>query len=194
MARGNATRDRILHATVNTLAQEGYAGTTARAIALTGGFTPGVIYYHFKDLDDLFLATMRYASEGRLERYRRETEGVASAVELLTRLRALYQEDTDGGHIAAIQELMTASSASMAEQTRHEVHRWQELAEEVINGLVADTPFAALVPVRQAAEAAVAFYLGMEMLMHLDGDRTRPDAYFAIAQQAAIMVDGYRHA
>jgi AcrR family transcriptional regulator len=130
VARRNEARNRILHATVNTLAQEGYAGTTARAIALTGGFAPGVIYYHFKDLDDLFLATMRFTSEDRLERYRRGTEGVTSAVELLTRLRSLYDEDADTGHIAAVQELMTASSPPMAEQTRHEVRRWQELAED----------------------------------------------------------------
>jgi AcrR family transcriptional regulator len=193
VARRNAARDRILHATVNTLASEGYAGTTARAIALTGGFAPGVIYYHFKDLDDLFLATMRFTSEGRLERYRRETEDVTSAVDLLARLRSLYEEDADGGHIAAIQELMTASSAAMAEQIRREVQHWQQLAEDVIHGLVAGTPFAAFVPVRETAGAAVAFYLGLEMLMHLDGDRSRPDSYFAIAQQAAVMVDGYRY-
>lgn len=191
-ARRGATRDRILHATVSTLAQEGYGGTTARAIASAGGFAPGVIYYHFKDLDDLFLATMRFTSEGRLERYRLATEGVGGATELLTRLRSLYQEDTDGGHIAAIQELMTATSDAMAEQTRHEVHRWQEFAEEVIGRLVTGTPFEALIPVHQAAEAAVAFYLGMEMLMHLDGDRSRPDSFFAIAEQAAIMFDGLR--
>jgi AcrR family transcriptional regulator len=193
VAPRNTTRDRILSATVNTLAHQGYAGTTARAIALTGGFAPGVIYYHFRDLDDLFLATMRFTSEGRLERYRRRTEGITSAVELLARLRSLYDEDADTGHIAAVQELMTASSAPMAEQTRWEIQRWQELAEEVITSLIAGTPFAAFVPVHQAAEAAVAFYLGLEMLMHLDGDRSRPDSFFGFAQQAAVMIDGYRH-
>lgn len=192
MARGE-TRERILHATVSTLAQEGYAGTTARAIALKGGFAPGVIYYHFKDLDDLFLATMRYTSEGRLERYRRGTDGISDAVDLLDRLRSLYDEDVEIGHIAAVQELMTAPSQPMAEQTRQEVRRWQSFAEEVITGLVVDTPFAAFVPVAQAAEAAVAFYLGMEMLMHLDGDRTRPDSFFGVAQHAAVMIDSFRH-
>jgi AcrR family transcriptional regulator len=193
VARGDATRSRILHATVNTLAQEGYAGTTARAIAAKGGFAPGVIYYHFKDLDDLFLATMRFTSEGRLERYRRGTEGITNAVDLLERLRSLYFEDADIGHIAAVQELMTAPSQPMAERTREEVRRWQSFAEDVITNLVADTPFAAFVPVHQAAEAAVAFYLGMEMLMHLDGDRTRPDSFFGVAQHAAVMIDNYRH-
>ena len=45
MKRAEA-KERILRATVETLAGEGYAGTTARAIALRGGFAPGVIYYH----------------------------------------------------------------------------------------------------------------------------------------------------
>jgi AcrR family transcriptional regulator len=190
--RRATARERILRATVSTLAQEGYASTTARAIARSGGFAPGVIYYHFKDLDDLFLETMRYTSEERLDRYRHETEGVTSAVELLRRLKTLYDEDTAGGHIAAVQELIAASSTQLKEQIRDEVQRWQGLAEEVIAALVDGTPFASLVPTRQVAEAAVAFYLGLEMLMHLDGDRGRPEAFFASVQQAATMLDALR--
>jgi len=76
--RREQARDRILRATVDTLAQQGYAGTTARAIALRGGFAPGVIYYHYTDLDDLFRQTMRFVSDGRMDRYREQVVGVTA--------------------------------------------------------------------------------------------------------------------
>jgi AcrR family transcriptional regulator len=188
------TRQRILRAAVRTLASLGYSRTTARAIAGTGGFTPGVIYYHFTDLDDLFVATAEFTSSARLERYRAETHGVTGAVDLVGRLRRLYVEDGAEGHIAAVQELVAAAagSARLAAQIRIETARWQDLAAEVIGEFLRDAPFAALVPVREAATAIVAAYLGMEMLSHLDADRTKPDALFAAAESAAAMYDALR--
>jgi AcrR family transcriptional regulator len=177
---------------VDTLAQQGYAGTTARAIALRGGFAPGVIYYHFTDLDDLFRQTMRFVSDSRMDRYRDHVRAVTSAVELLERIRTLHQEDVGSGHISAVQELIAGGSAPVTDQIRTEVRRWQDLAEEVIGGLVGGTPFAPFIPVRPAAEAIVAFYLGLEMLEQLDEEPNRTDALFTSAQQAAVFFDAFR--
>jgi AcrR family transcriptional regulator len=190
--RRTDARDRILRATVVTLARDGYAGTTARAIALTGGFAPGVIYYHFTDLDDLFRETMRFTSTDRMRRYRAEVLEVDTAVELLARLRVLHAEDVAGGHIAAVQELIAAGSAPITEQVAAELRSWQDLAEEIITRLVADSPFAAFVPVRPAAEAALAFYLGMEMIGQIDPELARPDSFFDAAAQTAVFFDTFR--
>jgi AcrR family transcriptional regulator len=188
------TRDRVLRATVRTLASEGYPRTTARAIARTGGFAPGVIYYHFTDLDDLFIATARFTSQARLRRYRDETGGVTSTVDLVGRLRLLYAEDGAEGHIAAVQELIAAATSSprLAEQLRVETQMWRELAETVLSELLAGTPLAVIVPVREVATAAVATYLGIEMLSHLEADRTAPEALFDAAERVAILVDSLR--
>lgn len=195
MAR-TQTKQRILRATVRALATEGYPNTTARAIARTGGFAPGVIYYHFTDLDDLLVATMRFTSEARLQRYRAETGNVMGAVELVRRLRLLYAEDVAEGHIAAVQELVAAASrgSRLADQVRHEVAGWQDLAEGVVGALASSTQFGPLVPVREVATAVVATYLGMETLTHLDADRARPDVLFDAAERAAALVDAFRAA
>lgn len=60
-----------------SLVSNGFSGTTARAIAQAGGFAPGVIYYHFADLDDLLVAALAYTSEARVHRYRSELSGVS---------------------------------------------------------------------------------------------------------------------
>jgi AcrR family transcriptional regulator len=186
------TRQRILHAAIRTLAEQGYARTTARAVATTGGFAPGAIYYHFADLEELFVATARFTSEARLARYRAEIDGVTGAVELVRRLRALHAEDGAEGHIAAVQELIAAAntSARLADEVRASTAVWQDFAANTIHRLIDRTPLAALVPVQETAAAAVAVYLGIEMLSHLDANRINPTALFDAAEHTAALFDG----
>src|ERR1017187_10093908 len=184
------TRERVLEAAIVTLATQGFSRTTARAVATTGGFAPGVIYYPFDSLDDLFVAAAQYTSTERLTRYQERTAGASSAVELLDRLRELYREDQSSGHVAAVQELVAAAASSprLAEQVREQGERWQTTAEELIRGQM----FEALVPVRELAAAAVGAYLGLEMLSHLHANRVSTEALFDAVRPAAVMIDAFR--
>jgi AcrR family transcriptional regulator len=188
--RKAAARERILRAAIDTLAKQGFAAATARAIAVTGGFAPGVIYYHFDDLDDLFLAAMRYTSDRRMVRYREVTATAADPAAMLAALRELYAEDVATGHIAAVQELVVgaASAARLAEGVRAEIARWEDWAEALLRRLTAGTPLEDLIPARAAATAVMAFYLGLEMLTHLDGDRSRGESLFAAAEPLAALL------
>ncbi|MBV1851308.1 TetR/AcrR family transcriptional regulator [Catellatospora tritici] len=188
------TRARVLRAAVSTLAAEGYGRTTARAIARTGGFAPGVIYYHFADLDDLLVATAQFTSDARLARYRAELAGVTGFTDVLERLRRLYVEDGAEGHIAAVQELVAAANSNprLAEQVRVQTAVWQDFAAETIEGLLAGTPLAEVIPVRELATAAVALYLGMELLSHLHANRLGPEALFDASQRFAPLLDTLR--
>ncbi len=188
------TRARVLQAAVQTLAAEGYGRCTARAVAKTGGFAPGVIYYHFADLDDLFVATAQYTSEARLARYRAELAEVATAADTLAALRRLYTEDGSAGYIAAVQELVAAANANarLAEQVKVQTAQWQDFAAGIIERLLTGTPLAEVIPVREVATAAVALYLGMEMLSHLEAHRLGPDALFDAAERFAPLVDAWR--
>ncbi len=176
------------------MATQGFSRTTARSVATTGGFTPGVIYYHFDSLDDLFVAAAAYTSTGRLTRYRERTADVNGAVELVDRLRELYHEDQSSGHLAAVQELVAAAASSprLAEQVREQSVPWQALAEALIRGLIRGHVFEALVPVRELAAAAVGGYLGLEMLSHLNANRVTPEALFDAAIPAAMLIDAFR--
>jgi AcrR family transcriptional regulator len=183
--------ERVLQAAVQALARHGFAGTTARSIAAIGGFAPGVIYYHYKDLDEVLVATSEYVSADREQRYRIALQGVTGAVDLVERLRALYAEDAALGHIEAVQEIFAAArpgsplAAAIAGQTR----RWEQLAEQVLRGLLRGTPLARLVAVPVVARSAVAYYLGMQTLTHLDGDAERPRAAFAQGARLARAFD-----
>ncbi len=191
MRRRAATRERIIEATVRTLATEGFAAASARAIARVGGFAPGVIYYHFDDREDLLLAALDRTSEERLASYRQELERVTGAGELLDRLRSLYAEDMAQGHIAAVQELVAgaASSPRLGPAIVERIGPWLDLTEEVARRLLAGTLLEHLVPAPELAFAVLALYLGMETMAHLDGDRTRAEALFAAAEPVAATFD-----
>lgn len=185
------TRGRVVQAALQTLAGDGFAGTSARAIARRGGFAPGVIYYHFHDLHDLLLAALDRTSELRLARYREELTGVSSASDMVSRLRALYAEDLAEGHVAAVQELVAgaASSPRLGPAIVERLRPWLELTEEVLTGFLARTPLAALVPASQLAPAVVALTLGLQTLAHLDGDRSPAESLLAAVEPAAALFD-----
>jgi AcrR family transcriptional regulator len=185
------TRDKVLDATLECLVRNGYGGTTARAIGQTGGFAPGVIYYHFADLDDLLVAALARTSQARVLRYQEELAGVDRAVRAVEVLRRLYDEDVAVGHIAAVQEIYAGArpGSRLAAQLAEETKQWERLAAEVLARLLRGKPLATLVRTRVAASAAVAFYLGMETLTHLDGDRSRPEQLFDQAARLASVFD-----
>jgi AcrR family transcriptional regulator len=185
------TRERVLRAALRTLADDGFAATSARAIARRGGFAPGVIYYHFDDLEHLLLAALEWTSELRLARYREELSGVTSAAVLVRRLRALYAEDLAEGHVAAVQELVAgaASSPRLGPAIVERLRPWLLLAEEVARRFMAGTPLEAVVPAPELAQAVVALYLGLETLTHLDRDRSGAESVFAAAEPAAVLFD-----
>ena len=181
----------MLEAALACLVRHGYGGTTARAIAQVGGFAPGVIYYHFADLDDLLVAALERTSGARVDRYRAELAGLDRAVPVVARLRELYDEDSETGHIAAVQELYAGArpGTRLAAQLALETTKWEDLAEEQLTVLLRGKPLASVVRVRVLAGAAVAFYLGMETLTHLDGDRSRPETLFAQGARLAAIFD-----
>ncbi|TDC42054.1 TetR/AcrR family transcriptional regulator [Actinomadura sp. KC345] len=188
------TRKRILDATIRTLAVEGYGGTTARSIARTGGFAPGVIYYHFEDLEALFVAALRETSQERMQRYGEALGSCSDATELFSRLREVYAGDIrDQGHIDAVQELFTASSTSprLREELLAHVESWSAFAAEAIQRLVDGTALKDVVPSREVGMIAVAMFLGIQKLVHLDADRSRVDSLFDTAESAALLWDAF---
>src|SRR5262249_44610374 len=64
------TRARMVDAALQTLIEEGYAGTSARVIAARGTFNPALVFYHYGGVDELLLAALDASSEERMARYR----------------------------------------------------------------------------------------------------------------------------
>lgn len=184
--RHRGTKGRIVEAALETLKAEGFAGASARAIARTGGFNQALIFYHFGTVVDLLLAALDETSARRMERYRESLEGVEAPEELLRLARELYVEDLEAGHMKVLAEMIVAASSvpSLGPEIVARIEPWIRFAEDALARGIPD-PLEELVSRRDLAFATVAFYLGLEMLTHLEGDPARADALFELAGRLA---------
>src|SRR5688572_30118934 len=94
-----ATRERIMEAALETLREEGFAATTARAIARRGDFNQALIFYHFGSLPALLLEAFRSASEAQVAKYRAAAAEVSSLGDLVEIARTLHKDDLDSGAV-----------------------------------------------------------------------------------------------
>jgi AcrR family transcriptional regulator len=180
---GAATRQRIVEAAVETLKQEGFAGTSARAVAKQGGFNQALVFYHFGAMNELLLAALDETSERRMVRYREALDGVDGLGRLVELAGQIYREDLDAGHMTVLAEVIAGASAmpELGPEVVARIEPWIGLTEEALGRTLDGTPLAGTVPLGELAFAVVALYLGLELLTHLQGDRARADALFAAA-------------
>jgi AcrR family transcriptional regulator len=166
------TRSRVVDAAFEALRTRGYRGATTRAIGEIGGFRPGLIFYYFDSLDDLLVAALADSSRERLERYSDAVEEADSPAALLAVLRRIYGDDVASGHIRAVSEMVGASvgNEALRAPVLELMQPWVELAERGVGRAIAGTPLEGVVPIREAALAAVTFYLGANLLTHLQGE------------------------
>ena len=177
------TKGRIVEAALETLKREGFAGTSARAIAATGGFNQALIFYHFGSVDRLLLAALDETSARRLEAYQAAVEKASSLEELVSVAARIYQEDLASGQVTVLSEMIAGSLAhpDLGPEIAARIEPWVDFAEQVVTRVLGDTPFASLIPSRDLAYAIVAFYLGLEQLSHLNGGTNRAAPLFDAA-------------
>ncbi|MGQ0678592.1 MAG: TetR/AcrR family transcriptional regulator [Actinomycetota bacterium] len=178
-----STKHRIVEAAFQTLKEEGFAGTSARAIARRGSFNQALIFYHFGTLNDLLLATLDKTSLERMSRYK---DSMSSALDVDSKIRTatrLYREDLASGHITVISEMIAGSLArpDLGPEVVARMEPWIRFAEGVITEMLAGSMFEDTVNPRTLAFAVVALYLGVDLLSHLDQDNSRAEALFQMA-------------
>jgi AcrR family transcriptional regulator len=189
--QGSDTRERIMEAALETLRQEGFAGTTARSIAARGGLNQALIFYHFRSVANLLLEAFRRNSEVQVARYREAASNVSSLADLVEIARRLHAEDLESGSITAVTQLM-ASAASDPDLGRAILDRFEEWIQLVQDALVqaAGThPLAAAVPPREAAYAISALFLGIELMSRLDPDRSEAATVFEMMANIARFIE-----
>jgi AcrR family transcriptional regulator len=191
-AKGSETRERIIEAALETVRVEGFADTTARAIARHGDFNQALIFYHFGSVDELLNAAFARVSEQQVARYRGAVDEVGSLSDLVGIARRLHDEDMADGSITAVTQLMAA--ANDVEQGGPLLDRFDEwigLVEEALQKAEAGSPLATMVPAREAAYAIASMFLGIELLSRLDPERSEADAVFTMMGSMAQLIDQF---
>jgi AcrR family transcriptional regulator len=191
-ASSSATRAALVDAAIESLRHDGYAGASARAIAARAGSNQSLVFYHFGSVAELLLAALDEVSARRLRRYSAAVNGVETPTELVRAASEIFREDLDEGYVTVLVEMIAGAAASpeLGEQVARRIAPWRAFAQNTIAGAITESPLASMIPVDDAAYAVVALYLGMEMLSHLDGDRTPALSLFDQAGRFAALFAG----
>lgn len=186
------TRQALIRAAVDALKEEGYAGASAREIARRAGCNQGLVFYHFGSVANLLLAALDAVSEMRRAHYQAAVDRAQGLGELVDAAEAVFEEDLNAGHIAVLAEMIAGASSTpgLAPEVAARIAPWRSFAADAVGGTLAGNPLAALVEPDVAAHAIVALYLGLEMLAHLDGDRSAALALFDRARRLAVLAEG----
>lgn len=184
------TRERIVEAAIRSLKERGYAGTSARTIARFGRFNQALIYYYFEDLHDLVIAALEEVSRRRLASYEPRVRKARTFEELVDVAARLFQEDVRAGHLTVLSQVLAASlgDRKLGQRVIERLEPWIRLVQETLDRLLRGTVLEELVPQREAALAMIAFYMGTEMLYHLEHDEKRTKALFAFLRGLAPLV------
>ncbi|HVE90836.1 MAG TPA: TetR family transcriptional regulator [Actinomycetota bacterium] len=181
------TKQRIVAAALETVKEEGFAGTSARSIARRGDFNQALIFYHFGTLNDLLLAALDHTSNERMNRYREALAGVSEVPDLIGVATGLYREDLESGHITVVSEMIAGSLArpDLAPEVVARMDPWVDFAEEFIRDVLVRMGLDSVIPARTAAFAVVAMIFGVNLLSHLDEDNSRAEALFEMGSRLA---------
>jgi AcrR family transcriptional regulator len=189
--RATSTRQGLVDACVEILRTDGFAAATARSIAERAGCNQGLVFYHFGSVVNLLLAAMDQVSSERRERYENALSEVEGMRDLMNLAARVFSEDLDTGDAALLVEMIAGSSSTpgLGEEVRSRIEPWNEFASDAVSRALQGSPFESVVDSKEVAYAVVALYLGLELLSHLDGDRSRALGLFARVGQFAALAD-----
>ena len=105
----------------------------------------------------------------------------------------IFREDLDAGYAKVLVEMIAGASSTpgLGPEVLDRIAPWTAFAGHAIQGMVGESGLGSIVPADEAAYGVVALYLGLEMLSHLDGDRSNALALFERAKQLATLFGAF---
>ena len=185
-------RARIVDAALHTLISGGYAATSVRSIAATGGFSPALVFYHFGSVDALLLTVLDRVSTDRLARYEARLEHVSNLRSLGAAMEELYAEDLRLGQLTAVQEIVGAMAFDpvLGADISTRMQPWMTFAERLAARIIAGSPLAGFVDPAVIGSAVVALYMGLEIVARMrGGDSSGSSALMTTLVEAAPWID-----
>lgn len=116
--RSRVTRQRLLEATIDCLAENGWAATTVGVVATRAGVSRGATQHHFPTREDLITAALEYMFDARMQSAREEAVefpvGEGRTVAVVERLVEYYT----GNLFKAALQVWTAAASDPALRER----------------------------------------------------------------------------
>jgi len=168
--RARDTRAAIIEATIATLAEAGFSGTSARAVAERAGVASGGVFYHFGSMDDLLAEVFTTCLNRRIERLRAAVDVPTDA--LATAFTTAVREEFAHVESRALLELVVGAidSPALAVQVREGFQQSFTFTREVVEMLLADSPLATVLPTDLIAQVAASAFFGLAVMELVGAD------------------------
>ncbi|MBI2236921.1 MAG: TetR/AcrR family transcriptional regulator [Actinobacteria bacterium] len=125
--KGTETRQRIVQAVWNVIAERGLASLTTRLVARDAGISHGMCHYYFENKDELILAVVEYARHYWIHPMERLVEGPGTPAEKLEKVIAWMAEPATREVMRVHLQLVSHSEWNdrLRERMAAEYARWQ---------------------------------------------------------------------
>ena len=127
--RAVATRQRFLEATLHSLAEKGYAATTAQEVCRRLGASRGTLLHHFATREELIIEAVEYILGENVRHFKKTMADIpADGLSLADISRLLWKEHWTSNTYYAWLELVVASRTDpiLNKQVRSLSERWTE--------------------------------------------------------------------
>lgn len=161
------TKARILEATFQRLAREGYGALSVREIARDAGVNHALVNYHFKSKDQLVIAVLDEANRRLLARQERLYATPGSYADKWAQARRFYENDLASGFVRVLMELHAASMSNpaLAREFRPRMNAWYDLVQKAVAEAFAFYELELAIPPEVVACWICNFWLGTELAM-----------------------------
>ena len=132
--RGDATKELILEAARESLREEGYSGTSIRAVAERAGVQLSLVHYHFGSKQSVLVAVLERENEKLLERQQALFTGPGPLSAKWRAACRFLEDDLESGYVRILWELWAAGLADdeLAARWRNATAGWRRLMAEVV--------------------------------------------------------------
>ncbi len=134
--KGDVRRDQIMQATLKIIARKGVSSLTTAALAREVGISEANLYRHFKNKDDIYMATVSHVREMIAKNLEKVMDGSTDPVAILKRFFALQVElmEENGG----ITRLMFSEELHVHQHMRERILETMYAVSEKLASLVKD--------------------------------------------------------
>jgi AcrR family transcriptional regulator len=132
--RGDATKELILEAARESLREQGYSGTSIRAVAERAGVQLSLVHYHFGSKQSVLVAVLERENEKLLERQQALFTGPGRLSAKWRAACRFLEDDLESGYVRILWELWAAGLADeeLAARWRDATAGWRRLMAGVV--------------------------------------------------------------
>lgn len=190
--RTQATRRRLVDATMQTIREQGMAKLSARTIAATGGVNQALVFYHFGTVDGLVAEACQALTSERVDRHRPALDAVTTWSGLMDVAEQVRADERQEGNVTVLGQILAASHGNpgLAAAAGQAIGLWTGAVRPTLERLLATSPVGELFDADVLTDLAASAFVGIELMEPTRHDARGDDDPLARLRPVVELLDG----